>query len=82
MRNERPDVMTVHFSHLSLFDGKKENVIMSEIKHERKNLTKVTALLLCLLSVASVCSCGETPQTDDTQSSTATSDESSTEETK
>lgn len=54
---------------------------MSEIKHERKNLTKVTALLLCLLSVASVCSCGETPQTDDTQSSAATSDESSAEET-
>ena len=43
--------------------------------------TKVTALLLCLLSVASVCSCGETPQTDDTQSSAATSDESGAEET-
>ena len=30
-RNERPDVMTVHFIHLSLFDDQKENVIMSEI---------------------------------------------------
>ena len=53
---------------------------MSETKN-LKNLTRTVSLLLCLLSAASAFSCGETPQTDDTQSSTATSDESSTEET-
>lgn len=53
---------------------------MSETKNP-KNLTRTVSLLLCLLSASSAFSCGETPQTDDTQSSTATSDESSTEET-